>query len=164
VHSLDTLPLAVLEWLEDFKKPRFADFFWERTRRFFTYTLAPFLSNITSNIKTCTISHLSEQIDKIVHTFWHSGYFMILLQFLYYLQAASIFIHCFLSTVFSSVEFEQHIFIFVKNNFSDSKPECIRKHFENICLCDNQIVQYLWIVRIVKNVFKKVLPMKKSVA
>jgi hypothetical protein len=35
---------AVLEWLEDFKKSRFADFFWERTRRFFKYTLAPNLS------------------------------------------------------------------------------------------------------------------------
>jgi hypothetical protein len=46
---------AVLEWLEDFKKTRFADFLWERTRRFFTYTLAPFLSNITSNMETCTI-------------------------------------------------------------------------------------------------------------
>jgi hypothetical protein len=33
---------------------------------FFTYTLAPFLLNITSNRKTCTISHLSEQIDKNV--------------------------------------------------------------------------------------------------
>jgi hypothetical protein len=57
---------AVLEWLEDFKKTRFADFLWERTRRFFTYTLAPFLSNITSNMETRTISHLSEQIDKLI--------------------------------------------------------------------------------------------------
>ncbi len=50
----------MLEWPEDFIKPRFADF----SLRFFTYALAPFLSNITSNIETYTIS-LIGQIDKI---------------------------------------------------------------------------------------------------
>jgi hypothetical protein len=34
-----------------FFKPRFADFSQRKTRRFFTYDLAPYLTNITSYIK-----------------------------------------------------------------------------------------------------------------
>ncbi len=43
-------------------KTTFRGFFSERGLvDFFTYALAPFLSNITSNMETYTISHLSEQ-------------------------------------------------------------------------------------------------------
>jgi hypothetical protein len=37
--------------IEDFIKPRFADFSLKKTRGFFTYALAPFLTNITSHIE-----------------------------------------------------------------------------------------------------------------
>ncbi len=59
VHSLDTLGLTspadllpLSEWLKDFIKPRFADFpLWSG---FFTYALAPFLTNINSVHRTYT--------------------------------------------------------------------------------------------------------------
>ena len=44
-----------------FHKPRFADFSLRKTRGFFTYALAPFLTTITSYFL-----RLSEQIDKFM--------------------------------------------------------------------------------------------------
>ncbi len=69
VHSLKSLglPLYVPEWLEDVIKPRFADFFSVKTRGFFTYVLAPFLTSISSVLSTYIFLHLSEQIVKNVN-------------------------------------------------------------------------------------------------
>jgi hypothetical protein len=38
--------------------------------RFFTYTMAPYLSNITSSMEMYTMSHLPEKIDKCTCTVW----------------------------------------------------------------------------------------------
>ena len=62
-----TLPLAVLEWLEDLIKPRFADYSPRKTRGFFTYALAPFLTNINFVQRTYTLFTL-------IRTNWQSTF------------------------------------------------------------------------------------------
>jgi hypothetical protein len=57
----------VLEWLDDFKKPRFADFSERKIIDFLHVLRRPFCKYYFEQETCRTISHFSEQIDKVVY-------------------------------------------------------------------------------------------------